>query len=231
MFRVALARPPVETEIKHRYLPLPQHQIDDLTRRRLVLQKLFPLVRIAAVLAPDSLERDHAEFGVIECMAQRHGPVRLFDYRKRRLAHRPHPRGSSRMLGTVALRHMNRICVRRQDDALLPDRAAFRIVKIMDLVENRVVHIAKPRRVFEDEVPENFGGHDEQPGVRIDGDVAGLDADHLVAEPFAEIAVFLVRERLDRSGIDYPLAQRHGNVDGIFGDERLAAAGRRGDDK
>ena len=91
--------------------------------------------------------------------------------------------------------------------------------------------VAEPRRVFEDEVAEYLGGHDEDAALGVDGDVAGVDADHGVAEAFAEVAELLVGEGLDGCGVDHTPARFHGGLGRVFGHERLAAAGGRGNDE
>ena len=120
----------------------------------------------------------------------------------------------------------------REDNALFPHRSPFRIVKIVDLVEHRVVNVAKARGVFQDKVAEDFGGHDEHVGFRINGHVSGVYANGTFAEPLAEVPVFLVRQRLDGGGINDAFAFFYGNVDCVFGDERLSASrGRRNDER
>jgi hypothetical protein len=101
----------------------------------------------------------------------------------------------------------------------------------MDLVENDVLNILQARRSLENQVAKNFGGHDEQPRLGVDGHVAGLDAGHLVAEPFAEIPVFLVRERLDRRSVYRAFSLPQSRLDRVFGKERFSAAGRGRDDE
>jgi hypothetical protein len=64
----------------------------------------------------------------------------------------------------------------------------------------------------------------------VERDVAGLDAD-AVAVDLAEVAEFLVGERLDRGGVEDAGALRHALLDRVFGDEGFPGAGGRGDDQ
>src|SRR5690606_8533550 len=50
------------------------------------------------------------------------------------------------------------------------------------------------------------------------------------AVPRLEVAVLLVRERLDRGGVDDAAAVGEGLLDRVFGDHGLAGAGRRRDE-
>ena len=101
----------------------------------------------------------------------------------------------------------------------------------MDLIENDIVHVFEALRIFQDQVPEDLGGHDKQLGLGIHRDIARVNADHSLAETFAEVAEFLVGKGLDRRRVNDAFAQLHGGLDRVFRDKGLATAGRRCHDK
>ena len=117
---------------------------------------------------------------------------------------------------------------RAEDDRLFPRRAALRVGEEMDLIEDdRVDRVHLPRRLNE-HVPHDFRRHDEDRRARIDGHIAGEQADGL-AVAVAQIAEFLIGERLDRRRVHHAATTPVRLVDGIFRDDRLPRSGRRGD--
>ena len=113
--------------------------------------------------------------------------------------------------------------LRREDDALFPDRAAIKIADVVDLVHDHVRDVPHPLRRFEDGVAEDLGGHDLHRGVRIQSDVPGHQADVIAVVP-AKVPILLIGERLDRGGVDDAAPLLEAQLDGVFGDDGLAGA-------
>ena len=194
-------------------------------------KEFLPFIGIVPIFPPDALERNDPELRVKKRVAQRHRAMGLLDHGDGGCADLAHPRGQLPDIGHRGAEAHEPYFRGGEDDALLPYRPPFRVIEVVDLVENRIVHIHQARRLFKDQVPEDLGGHDEQPGVRIDRNVAGLDTHRLIAETPAKVPVLLVGERFNGCGVDHAPAQPHGGVHRIFSDERLPAPGRRGDDE
>jgi hypothetical protein len=148
-----------------------------------------------------------------------------------RLGGAPHGRDPLGQLGRV--RHGGRKAdqadrPRGVDDDLLPHRAPVGVLQVVDLVEDDVAQVVQGARPCIDHVAEHLGRHHHDGCVTVDGVVAGEQPDPIGAESAQEVAVLLVRQRLDRGGVERlgPRGQRH--VDRVLGHERLACAGRRG---
>ena len=73
------------------------------------------------------------------------------------------------------------------------------------------------------------GCHNENGGVAVHHNVPSQQADLLVAPDLAEIPVLLVRERLDRRGIDGSRVVLARHEDSELANDGLARAGRRSD--
>ena len=93
------------------------------------------------------------------------------------------------------------------DDRLLPHVAALGVVEVVALVHHDDVG---GRRVLlgDDPVPQDLGDHDLDRRLGVDLVVAGGEADVLVAEVVAQLAVLLLGERAQRRGVDRALAAR-----------------------
>ncbi len=115
------------------------------------------------------------------------------------------------------------------DDDLLPDRPTIRILEEVNLVEHdegKVIEIAPAV----DHVAEHFGRHHDDGSVTVDRVVAGQESDSVVTVDVDQIPVLLVRERLDRRGVERPTAAANRRLHAVLGDHGLAAARRRRDD-
>ena len=66
--------------------------------------------------------------------------------------------------------------------------------------------------------------------VTVDGVVAGEQPDLAGAVARPQVPELLVRQRLQRGGVERPAAGAPGDLDAVLGDDGLAAARRRGDD-
>ncbi len=102
--------------------------------------------------------------------------------------------------------------VRAEDDRLFPGGAALRIGQVVDLVEDDGVDIVEIPGGLQQHVAQDLGGHHHDSGVPVLGHIAGQQTD-LIAIDLAQIAEFLVGERLDRRGVDHPAGAPEGGID------------------
>ena len=77
--------------------------------------------------------------------------------------------------------------IRAEDDRLFPGGAALRIGEIVDLVEDDGVDVVQVPGRLQEHVAQDFGGHDDDAGVAVLGDIAGEQTD-LIAVDRAQIA-------------------------------------------
>ncbi|OQA40613.1 MAG: hypothetical protein BWY49_00790 [Candidatus Omnitrophica bacterium ADurb.Bin314] len=157
---------------------------------------------------------------------ERNRPFCFFDHRNRPVMHDLHPRCKFPHVRNSRAERENPDLRRREKKGLLPDRPALVVIQVMDLVENDPTRTPDALTVLEKGVPVNLGRHDEQPGARVDRDVAGQDADIGRAEPLLEIAELLITQGFDRGRVDNALPLSEGLFDGLFRDEGLAGTGR-----
>ena len=114
--------------------------------------------------------------------------------------------------------------IRAEDDRFLPGRAALRVGEIVDLVEDDGIDVVQVPRRLQEHVAQDLGRHDHDAGIAILRDVTGEESD-LVAVDRAQIAIFLVRKRLDRRRVDDAARALERFPDAEFGDHGLAGAG------
>ncbi len=115
------------------------------------------------------------------------------------------------------------------DDDLLPDRAAEAVGEVVDLVHDHVAEAVEGAGARVEHVAEHLGGHHHHRGVAVDAVVAGEQADLGGAVALDQVAVLLVRQRLDRGGVEALPPAPQGQVDGEFADDGLAGSGGSGD--
>lgn len=115
------------------------------------------------------------------------------------------------------------------DDDLLPDRAAEAVGEVVDLVHDHVAEAVEGAGARVEHVAEHLGGHHHHRGVAVDAVVAGEQADLGGAVALDEVAVLLVRQCLDRRGVEALPAAPQREVDGEFADDGLAGSGGSGD--
>ena len=119
--------------------------------------------------------------------------------------------------------------VREVDDDLLPHGAPIRVLQVVHLVEHHHGEVVEfTLRV--DHVAQHLGGHHHRRGVAVDRVVTGEQTDAGVTVDLGEVVELLVRERLDRSGVERPPPVAECRRDAVLGDHRLAAPCRRRDD-
>jgi hypothetical protein len=160
---------------------------------------------------------------------QRHGPPHLDDDVEGRGPDLRHPRREVVDVRNRGGEADHPDVLRGVDDRLLPDRAALDVVDVVDLVVDHRADVLEASRILEDRVPEHLRGHDQQARARVDGHVAGHDADG-VAVDLPEVAELLVAERLDGRRVDDALVPLERVLDGEVRDEGLPRAGGRRDE-
>ncbi len=116
------------------------------------------------------------------------------------------------------------------DDHLLPDGAAVGVLKEMHFVEDDDTEVVEGGRPRVDHVAQHLRRHHDRRGITVDGVVAGQQPDFAGAIAVGEVAELLVRERLQRRRVKRPSAAPAHHLDAVLGDDRLAAAGRGGND-
>ena len=124
-------------------------------------------------------------------------------------------------------RHPYRL--RQVDDHFLPDHAAGGVRQVVHLVEDDVAEARQRRRSGVQHVPQHLGGHHHHRRVSVDAVVPGEQAHRLVVVPPDEVGVLLVRQRLDRRGVEALTALGERQVHGELADHGLARSGGRGD--
>ncbi len=169
-------------------------------------------------------------------LPQRYGAVLLHDHLGVAAdGHQPRPE----LLGVAHRRrqggHLH--VVRQVDDHLFPDRAPLAVGQVVHLVHDDVGEPAQAVRAAVgaarasagvQHVAQHLGGHHDDVGVAVDRVVAGEQPDPVGAVTGDEIGVLLVRQSLDRGGVEALAALAEGQVDGELADDGLARAGRCG---
>ena len=113
-----------------------------------------------------------------------------------------------------------------QDD-FFPHRAAITIREVMHFVHNHVQQTGQRIRAGVDHVAKDFGRHDHDRGITIDREIAGEQSDAFLTIFGDEVAVFLVRQRLDRCRVKAFAVLLECEVDREFADDGLTRSGWR----
>lgn len=74
-------------------------------------------------------------------------------------------------------------------------------------------------------VPQDLGGHDDHGCVRIVRDIAGEQADPIVAESCREVMELLIAQRLDRCGVETRPVRPEGEMGCELAHDRLPGSG------
>ena len=136
---------------------------------------------------------------------------------------------NSSALETVADKRDDGHRLGQPDDDLLPDGAAEPVGEVVHLVHDDEPEAGERARPGIQHVAEHLGGHHDHRCLAVDGVVAGQQADVLGAVPRHEVGELLVRQGLDRCGVEALAPGGEGEVDGELADDGLAGAGGRGD--
>ena len=115
-----------------------------------------------------------------------------------------------------------------EDEHLLPDPAAVGVLNEVDLVEHDRVQALEQVRARQQHVAQHLGGHDDHRRPRPQRGVAGQQPDVLLPVGGDQFPVLLVRQGLQRRGVEGLAVGRQGPVHGVGGHERLARAGGGG---
>lgn len=114
--------------------------------------------------------------------------------------------------------------IRAENDRFFPGGASFGVGEVMDLVEDHRFDIVQLPWALEQHITEDFRRHDDDAGVPVFGNVASEEPD-LVAVDGPEVAEFLIRECLDRCGVDNAAGAFERVVDAELRDDGFAGAG------
>ena len=115
------------------------------------------------------------------------------------------------------------------DNDLLPDWPTVCVLQIVDFVEHDHGKVAEVTTGI-DHVAQHFGRHHHNRCVTVDRVVTRQQANLLGTVNLDEVSVLLVRERLDRCGVECPLAVAEGGFDSVLGNHGLSAPSGDGDD-
>ncbi len=118
--------------------------------------------------------------------------------------------------------------MRQVNDHLLPDRPAIGVLQEVHLVDHDRSEVAQVAAGV-DHVPQHLGRHDDDRRVAVDRVVTGQEPHGIVAMDLDEVAVLLVRKRLDRRGVERAPAVDAVRRDAVLRDDRLSAPRRRSD--
>ena len=114
------------------------------------------------------------------------------------------------------------------DDHLLPDRTTEPVGEVVHLVHDDERQVEQGARAGVEHVAQHLGGHDDHGSLTVDGVVAGEQTDVLLAVALHEVAVLLVRQRLDGRGVEALAPGPERQLDGELADHRLARPGGGG---
>lgn len=122
------------------------------------------------------------------------------------------------------------------DDGFFPDGSALAIVHVVTFIEDDGLYALDGGSDFADagsveHVTEDLGGHDDDGGIAVEGEVAGEESDVGMTKLLLEVSKFLVGEGFEGGGVEDALLVGEGAVDGIFADEGFAGPGGGADDR
>ena len=137
-------------------------------------------------------------------------------------------------------RQKDQLDVRRQhDQRFLPHVPPLSVVYVVHLVHDHSVHVvqaelrreaegARGAAVLEQQIPQDFSGHDDAGGVGVELEVACHEANAAIAVSGAirrlELAELLVAQRFDGRREEQPLSLGKAEGNGVVGQRALAAA-------
>ncbi|MPM21245.1 hypothetical protein SDC9_67689 [bioreactor metagenome] len=161
-------------------------------------------------------------------LVERHGAA-LGDHHLHLTAHLAEPAAELLRVGHRGRQADQLHRVGQPDDDLLPHRAAEPVGEVVHLVHHHEAETAQRRRSGVHHVAQHLGGHHHHLGVPVDGGIAGQQPHLLGAVAVDQVVVLLVRQGLQRSRVEGLAPLRESQVHGELADDRLAGAGRRGD--
>ena len=216
---VRQARPPPPLPVRRASLQRPPYRLVDAE----------PLAARLPVVVQEGAQHRLVILPTVdgEVVAEDDGALPLDDHR-RVPTHRPQP--PTELVGVVHgggeahEAHLGRA----EDEDLLPDPAAIGVLNEVDLVEHDRVQALEEIGAGQEHVAQHLGGHhdDRRPGA--ERGVPGQQPDVLLAVGRHQLRVLLVRQGLERRGVEGLALRRQGPVDGVRRHQRLARPGRRG---
>ena len=203
--------------------PVVPGQLDELVVDRGAL--LDEAGRSVDVGGGEQVEQALADHDVL---VERHRAA-LLDDRRGVAAHRLQP-----LAELLGVRHRGRQRdqghrLREVDDHLLPDGAPRAVGEVVHLVHHHEAEPEQGPRPGVQHVAQHLGRHHHDRRLAVDHVVAGQQADLLGAVAVDEVVELLVRQRLDRRGVEALAAGRQRQVHRELADHRLAGAGGRRD--
>ncbi len=182
--------------------------------------------RVTVLLAGEQVVQAAADQHVLP---ERHRPV-LFDDDLGVAADGDEPLGELLRIAHRRTQGHEGDRVREVDDHLFPDGASEAVGEIVHLVHHDVAETAQRVRAAVEHVAQHLGGHDDDGRLAIDRVIPGEQADVVLAVARDEVAVLLVAQRLDRRCVEALAPQPQRQEDRELPHDRLAGAGRRGDE-
>ena len=116
---------------------------------------------------------------------------------------------------------------RRQDQDLLPDPTAKRILQVVHLVENYQAQRRELIGLGQEHVAQDLGRHDHYRRCSIYRRITRQQTHARGTEEFAQLVVLLIRQRLQGRGVERALFALELAADGVVGDQGLPRARRR----
>ena len=162
-------------------------------------------------------------------LPQRHGP-RLGDDDLRAAAHLLQPGAELLRVGDRRREGDELHGAVEVDDDLLPHGAAQAVGEVVHLVHHHEAQPVQQVGVRVQHVAQHLGGHHDHLRIGADRGVTGEQPHPVRAEPVHELAELLVRQRLDRGGVEHLAPAREGEVHGELAHDGLARSRRRGDE-
>ena len=111
---------------------------------------------------------------------------------------------------------------RRLDNDLLPDGAAGEVIDVMNFVEDDVADLLQPLRILIDKVAQDLRRHDDDGGARVDGVLAGHEADVTLAMKSLVVVIFLVGQCFQGRRVNRARVGLEAPEDGVVGDNGLS---------
>ena len=118
---------------------------------------------------------------------------------------------------------------RQVDEDLLPHGAAVGVLQVVHLVHHDQAEAVERVARLVEHVPKDLGGHDHHRRVAVDRVVAREQANATGAPARGEVAELLVRERLQRRGVEGLAPGGERTLDAVLGHHGLPRSGRRRD--
>ena len=154
----------------------------------------------------------------------------LLDHDPGRPAQRPDPLPELLRVRDRGGQADHRDRLRQVDQDLLPHGASVRVLQVVDLVHHHVSEALERSALFVQHVPQDLGGHHDDRSLRVDRVVAGEQPDLGGAVPGDEVAELLVRQGLERRGVEALAPAPHRTLERELRHDRLPRTGRRRDE-